>query len=89
MVVEIEIFVSQGCELCRLAREVVKKVTEKYPGDVHVSEVDMLKEKELSEELGISSAPVVLVDRDTRFVGVPREEYLLDAVQKKIKEERK
>ena len=83
--IEIEIFVKKDCDFCPKAKEVVEKVVSEFE-DVKVKEVDIETDegKEKADFLGILSAPTIIVSKDIRFTGIPREELLREAIKKQI-----
>ena len=85
MTLEIEIFTSKDCAFCPRAKEVLEKVVSEFP-DVVIKEVDVESDrgKEEAENLGVLTTPVIIISKDMRFTGVPREEHLREAIQKEI-----
>lgn len=85
MSLEIEIFTSENCAFCSRAKEVLEKVVAEFP-DVVIKEVDVESDrgKEEAENLGVLTEPVIIISKDIRFTGVPREEHLREAIQKEI-----
>ena len=82
--IEIEIFVVDECPFCPRAKEVVEKVVSEFE-DVTIKEVNVEKEgKQEAENLGVLTTPTVIVSKDIRFTGVPREELLREAIKKEI-----
>ncbi len=85
--IEIEIFVKKDCAFCPRAKEIVEKVVAEFE-DVVIKEVNTETDegKEKVEFLGILTIPTVIVSKEIRFSGVPREELLREAIKKELAE---
>jgi glutaredoxin len=62
----IEIMKTRSCPYCPAASRIVKKVADEFSDKVKVREIYLdedQKERERAIELGISSVPIVLIDK--------------------------
>ena len=86
--VEIEIFVKEDCAFCPRAKEVLEKVVSEFE-DVTVKETNIETDegKEKADFLGILSVPTIIISKEIRFTGVPREEILREAIKKELTED--
>ncbi len=87
--VEIEIFVKKDCPFCPRAKELVEKVSSEFEG-VTIKEIDIETDrgKEEATNLAIMTAPTVIIAKDIRFTGVPREELLRESIKKELEMEK-
>lgn len=90
MVITIEILKTPYCPFCPTASEVVKKVAKGFGKKVKVIETDITegKGREKALFLGVTAVPTILLNNMITFTGVPREEFLKQAIQQKLSEEK-
>jgi len=83
---EIEIFTREDDVLCAEAKKIVQKVASEFGDKVTVKEVDVDTERGDEEEdnLGVLSTPTVIIAKDMRITGVPKEKVLRQAIQKEL-----
>jgi len=72
MSVKAEVFFSTGCNKCRQATKMLRKLSEELGGDrIEWREVDVLAELEYAAALGVRAVPSIAVDGRLRFTGLP------------------
>ena len=87
--VVVEVFTRKDCPFCPDAKEVVERVAKKFK-NVTVKEVDVESKegKKKADFLEIVTVPVVLINNDVQFEGVPREELLRSAIKEELEKEK-
>jgi alkyl hydroperoxide reductase subunit AhpF len=86
--IEIRVFTHPTCTTCPAAIQMVQRVVERDP-QLRMTLISLATEKgrEIARSLNVLSLPTILVHQ-TRFVGVPKWEELLEAIEQ-AKEELK
>ncbi len=87
--VVIEIFTNDLDPFRKDAKELCGKIAKEFEG-VEVKEIDINSErgKEKAEFIEVFEPPVILINNDAEFTGLPREEVLRSAVKKELEKER-
>jgi len=86
--VEVEILTSPHCGPCEVAKKRVSAVVEKLreeAGDIAVKLTDVAENPEAVIRYGILSTPAVALNGKLSFVGVPKEEELLNRIRREVK----
>lgn len=72
MSIKVEVFSSPGCSKCGHAKEVLRKLAEEIGGGlIEWREVNVLEEMDYAVSLGVLSTPVIAVDGELAFTGLP------------------
>jgi len=86
--VRVELFYSPTCSICPKAREVLVEVLEELDQKILLDEVNVLSQEGLgkAKKHGVMTVPVIIIDGQFKFVGVPSKDRLLRILeQKKMK----
>jgi thioredoxin-like negative regulator of GroEL len=79
-------FVAPHCSACKTLAPVLEKLVTDHNGKIHLVTIDMTEDPELVIELGVRSAPtVVLFKGETvmeKIAGLKPKKLYLDAIQK-------
>ena len=74
--VKVELFISQTCPYCPMARELLNKVM-KNRKDIELIVYDIMDDRTKALEYGIMAIPAIAINDKIKFVGVPEEKELL------------
>lgn len=81
-------FVAPHCPSCETLAPVLEKLVTDYAGKLHLVTIDMTEDPEFAMELGVRSAPTVVVFKQSivveRIVGLKPKKVYADAVQKML-----
>lgn len=85
MTIRVEIFSSPGCNRCRQARQVLRKLVEEMGGGrITWRGVDVLDEMEYTVSVGVLSTPAIAIDGELVFTGLPSPARLRAELERRL-----
>ncbi len=83
--IEVEILSTPGCVSCTAAKKTLEKLVEKqkeqFP-DLHWTDVDLTENDDYIMKYRVTSTPVVVVNGNVEFRGLPKEDELIATLEK-------
>jgi thioredoxin 1 len=91
MSVEIEVYTSPTCPYCPHAMKLLNEVAPSFGQNVTVEEVNSWSEEGQTRALkhGIMAVPTIVINGKVKFVGVPKKDELVKAIQEEVNKETK
>ena len=83
--VYVEEFMSPGCVGCPVVKEMLKNLSEELSGEVTVEEVDITVDTTRASQYGVMSVPAIAINGELKFMGVPKQEELKQALMEGLK----
>jgi len=87
MPVKVEIYTTPTCPYCPYATRMMREIAPSFGENVVTEEVSTWSPEGQARALkhGIIAVPTIVVNDKVKFVGVPRKEDLVKAIQKELK----
>ena len=85
--VRVTLLIAKWCPQCPSAKEVWRQLKQEYSFEYEEVDVNSERGKELVEKNEIKSVPVTLIDGNLAFIGMPKKEEAVLAVQNKTVEQ--
>ncbi|MFQ6086015.1 MAG: thioredoxin family protein [Candidatus Bathyarchaeia archaeon] len=86
MTVKIEVFYVPMCPDCVVTRELVRRAAQSIRGEIEIEEINAwsAEGQARASMYHVSRFPTIVIAGATKIVGVPGEERLREAMEKKI-----
>jgi len=87
MPVKVEVYTAPTCPYCPYATRMMQEIAPSFGEDVVTEEVNTWSPEGQTRALkhGIIAVPTIVINDKVKFVGVPRKEDLVKAIQEELK----
>jgi len=87
MPVKVEVYTTPMCPYCPYAIRMMREIAPSFGDDVVTEEVNTWSPEGQTRALkhGITAVPTIVINDKVKFVGVPRKEDLVKAIQEELK----